>query len=88
MFDPLNLYWSVGTPSTLSFLIGFPYCELSGNAALSTLSNCSLQLELLGSFQITPWLARFVPLLSNISSDVEALSILSNPLAGLLRFGL
>ena len=86
--EALNLYWSVGTPSTESFLIGLPNCEFKGNAAFSTLSNCSLQVALLGSFQITDWLATFVPLLSITSSVVETLSILSNPLAGLLRLGL
>ena len=50
-FVELNLYCSVGTPATVSFLNGRPNVPFTGNPAFNININCSYQSGLEGSFQ-------------------------------------
>ena len=66
---------------TVSFLAGRPMLALTGNAAFKIFVNCSCQLGLLGSFQITVWFTKFKLFESLTLSVVLTDSIFSKPLA-------
>ena len=68
-------------------LAGLPIAWVEFNEAFRTILNCSAQLSLAVSPQVITSPARFNPFESNTVSVVDTDSILSNPLAGILRFG-
>ena len=83
-----NLYCSVGIPSIISFLIGFPIVPFVGKALFNTLTNCSYQFGFAVSFQMIVWFSKFILLESTKDSVVDTLETFRIPFAAILRFGL
>ena len=75
----LSLYCSVGTPKIVALVSGLPNCLLVSRAELITLINCSYQLALVASFQVTVEPDKFLLLESMIASVVLTLVNFKNP---------